>query len=46
VVGRVGERLLAALRDYAGPRPRLNAVMFDFNGSVLWEGESPKEAAA
>jgi cobalt-precorrin-5B (C1)-methyltransferase len=46
VVARVGERMLAALRDYAGPGPALTAVGFDFDGSCLWRGESQGEAAA
>jgi hypothetical protein len=46
VVAHVGAAMLAALRDYAGPGPRLNAVMLDFDGSLLWRGESPGEEAA
>jgi len=46
VVAHVGAGMLAALRDYAGPRPKLNAVMLDFNGSLLWRGERPGEGAA
>jgi cobalt-precorrin-5B (C1)-methyltransferase len=44
VVARVGDRLLAALRDYAGPGPKLTAIMFDFDGSPLWRGASRGEA--
>ncbi|MGB8992913.1 MAG: cobalt-precorrin-5B (C(1))-methyltransferase [Desulfobaccales bacterium] len=44
VVARVGERMLAALRDYAGPGPKLTAIMLDFDGSPLWRGASPGEA--
>jgi len=46
VVAQVGAGMLAALRDYAGPGPGLTAVMFDFDGSPLWRGESPGEAGA
>jgi cobalt-precorrin-5B (C1)-methyltransferase len=45
VVTAVGEAMLAALRDYAGPGPELGAVVFDFEGSPLWQGESPGAAA-
>ena len=44
VVARVGERLLAALRDHAGPGPQLTAILLDFDGSPLWRGASPGEA--
>jgi cobalt-precorrin-5B (C1)-methyltransferase len=44
VVARVGERMLAALRSFAGPGPRLEAVVLDFDGSTRWRGESPGEA--
>ena len=40
VVARVGDRMLAALRDYAGPGPRLAAIILDFAGQQLWRGES------
>jgi cobalt-precorrin-5B (C1)-methyltransferase len=40
VVAGVGDRMLAALRNYAGPGPKLGAVVFDFDGSPLWRGES------
>jgi cobalt-precorrin-5B (C1)-methyltransferase len=40
VVDRVGEQMLAALREYAGPRPRLDAVILDFAGQPLWRGEN------
>jgi cobalt-precorrin-5B (C1)-methyltransferase len=40
VVAAVGERMLAALRDYAGPRPDLATVILDFAGVPLWRGES------
>ncbi|MFZ5450191.1 MAG: cobalt-precorrin-5B (C(1))-methyltransferase [Thermodesulfobacteriota bacterium] len=40
VVAQVGERMLAALRNYAGPGPRLTAVVLDFDGSVIWRGEA------
>jgi cobalt-precorrin-5B (C1)-methyltransferase len=46
VVGRVGARMLAALRDYAGPGPAIKAIILDFDGSPLWRGESQGEAAA
>ncbi|MBI4797084.1 MAG: cobalt-precorrin-5B (C(1))-methyltransferase [Deltaproteobacteria bacterium] len=39
VVAAVGERMLAALRDYAGPTPGLGAVILDFAGVPLWRGE-------
>jgi len=44
VVARVGAALLAALRDYAGPGPKLTAITLDFDGSPLWRGTSPGEA--
>ena len=44
VVARVGEQMLAALRDYAGAGPRLHAVVLDFDGAPRWRGES-REAA-
>ena len=40
VVAQVGARMLAALRDYAGPGPGLAAVILDFAGQPLWWGES------
>jgi cobalt-precorrin-5B (C1)-methyltransferase len=46
VVAQVGERMLAALRDYAGPSPRLTALMLDFGGSILFRGESPEAREA
>jgi cobalt-precorrin-5B (C1)-methyltransferase len=46
VVDRVGLRMLAALRDYAGQRPRLGAVVLAFDGLPLWRGENPGEVAA
>jgi len=46
VVAQVGNRMLAALQDYAGPGPGLRVVIFDFDGSPLWRGESPEVAAA
>ena len=45
VVAHVGAAMLAALREYAGPGPRLSAVIFDFDGSPLWRGQSLGEAA-
>ena len=39
VVAAVGEGMLAALRDYAGPGPGLAAVILDFSGAVIWRGE-------
>jgi cobalt-precorrin-5B (C1)-methyltransferase len=45
VVARVGDRMLTALRTYAGPGPKLGAVVLDFDGSPLWRGQSPGEAA-
>ena len=44
--GPGGRAMLAALRDYAGPGPQLNAVVLDFDGSTLWQGQSPGEVAA
>jgi cobalt-precorrin-5B (C1)-methyltransferase len=46
VVAQVGAGMLAALRGYAGPKPQLGAVVLDFDGSPLWQGQSPGEAAA
>jgi cobalt-precorrin-5B (C1)-methyltransferase len=46
VVAQVGARMLAALRNYAGPGTKLKAVGFDFAGAPLWRGESPGEVAA
>ncbi len=40
VVAAVGERMLAALREYAGTGPDLAAVILDFAGQPLWRGES------
>jgi len=40
-VAVVGDRMLAALRSYAGPGPELAAVILDFNGLPLWRGENP-----
>jgi cobalt-precorrin-5B (C1)-methyltransferase len=45
VVAGVGTKMLAALREYAGPGPQLTAMMFNFNGSLLWQGETPGEVA-
>lgn len=45
VVAQVGERMLAALRDHAGPVPRLNVIVLDFTGAILWRGESAGGAA-
>jgi len=45
VVAQVGERTLAALRDYAGPGPKLAALVLDFDGATLWRGESNGVAA-
>ncbi len=45
VVAQVGERMLAALRDFAGSGPRLTAIVLDFDGTTLWQGESVGEAA-
>ncbi len=45
VVAQVGARMLAALRDYAGPDPQINAVVLAFDGAILWQGESSGEAA-
>lgn len=44
VVAQVGERMLAALRDYAGAKPNLTALIFDFDGAALWRGMSAGEA--
>ena len=43
VVAQVGARMLAALQDHAGPGPKLDAVVLDFDGSPRWRGESPGE---
>jgi cobalt-precorrin-5B (C1)-methyltransferase len=40
VVDQVGARMLAALRDYAGPGPGLSALVLDFDGAPLWRGKS------
>ncbi|MHB8066459.1 MAG: cobalt-precorrin-5B (C(1))-methyltransferase [Desulfobaccales bacterium] len=40
VVAAVGEQMLAALREYAGPGPNLAAVILDFAGAPLWREES------
>ena len=45
VVAQVGERMLAALRDYAGPGPQLSALVLDFDGVTLWQGQSLGAAA-
>jgi cobalt-precorrin-5B (C1)-methyltransferase len=41
VVSRVGERMLAALRAYAGVQLHLNVWILDFEGATLWRGETP-----
>jgi cobalt-precorrin-5B (C1)-methyltransferase len=46
VVAEVGRRMLAALRSYAGPGPELAALILDFSGPILWQGESPGAAGA
>ncbi|MBM4285713.1 MAG: cobalt-precorrin-5B (C(1))-methyltransferase [Deltaproteobacteria bacterium] len=38
VLHLVGRRMLGALSAFAGPVPRLGAVLFDFDGAVRWEG--------
>lgn len=40
VVQEVGDRMLAALRQYAGSGPTLSAVILDFGGVPLWRGAS------
>ncbi len=45
VVAAVGEGMLAALREYAGPGPDLAAVILDFAGAPLWRGESAGQSA-
>jgi hypothetical protein len=45
VVAQVGAGMLAALREYAGSGPQLNAVVLDFDGATLWRGQSPGEVA-
>ena len=40
VVAAVGKRMLAALRNYAGIGPGLAAVILDFDGEPLWQGET------
>jgi cobalt-precorrin-5B (C1)-methyltransferase len=45
VVARVGERMLQALRENAGPAPKLTAVVLDFDGAILWQGRSDGVAA-
>jgi cobalt-precorrin-5B (C1)-methyltransferase len=42
VVAEVGRRMLAALRSYAWPGPRLTAFILDFSGDLLWQGVSPE----
>ena len=42
VVAQVGERMLAALRDYGGPTPQLIVVVLDFDGTTLWQGQSSR----
>lgn len=39
VVAEVGAGMLAALRTYAGPGPKLAVVILDFAGLSLWRGE-------
>ncbi len=41
VLEAVGPHLLARLRSYAGPSPTLSAVILDFDGRVLWQGQEP-----
>jgi cobalt-precorrin-5B (C1)-methyltransferase len=45
VVAQVGERMLAALRDFAGSGPRLTAMVLDFDGTILWQGARVEEEA-
>jgi cobalt-precorrin-5B (C1)-methyltransferase len=45
VVALVGAGMIGALRDYAGPGPRLAAVVLDFDGTVLWRGTSLGQTA-
>jgi cobalt-precorrin-5B (C1)-methyltransferase len=40
VVAGVGRRMLAAQRSHAGSGPQLAAIILDFNGLPLWQGES------
>jgi cobalt-precorrin-5B (C1)-methyltransferase len=41
VVAEVGKRMLAALREHAGPGPKIAAVILDFTGLPLfWGGDS------
>ena len=37
LVGIVGQKMLAAARDLAGPRPELGAVILDYDGQILFE---------
>jgi cobalt-precorrin-5B (C1)-methyltransferase len=46
VVAQVGEHMLTALRDYAGPGPKLIVLMLNFDGSMLFKGESPGRVEA
>jgi len=39
VVAAVGRGLVEILRNFAGPEPRLAAVILDFSGAALWQGE-------
>jgi cobalt-precorrin-5B (C1)-methyltransferase len=40
VIGEVGRRMLAALRNHAGPAPELAAVIMNFDGAPLfWGGD-------
>ena len=45
VVAAMGEQMLAALRDYAGPGPDLSAMILDFAGVPLWQGKAPGPSA-
>lgn len=46
VVAEVGRRMLTALRTHAGPGPRLTAVILDFGGCTLWQGQSSGTAGS
>jgi cobalt-precorrin-5B (C1)-methyltransferase len=41
---RVGERMIAAARNFAGPGPTIRGVIFDFDGSPAWDAAPAAEA--
>ena len=44
VVGEVGSRMLAAIRNHAGPAPELAAVILNFDGALLFWGGNAEGA--